>query len=120
MSSRWACSTPTLFPLQSLFGERSMVLQNIRVDSLMLSFDSLLVILEGQLLEVPLPRNHFSANKINTGTAGAVATSGDKLRISQSEALRLNVLPAEQNALWQSTARSDLFHYPYFWGELRS
>ena len=97
------------YPLQSLFGKRVMVLQDLRVDSLKLSFDSLLVLLEGQALEVPLPRNHFSANKVYNGTAGAFATSGDKLRISHSEALRLNVLPAEQNALRQSMARRDLF-----------
>ncbi|CAE6960478.1 unnamed protein product [Symbiodinium sp. CCMP2592] len=93
------------FPLQSIFDKRIMVLQDLRVDSLKLSFDALLVLLEGQALEVPLPRNHFAANKVYTGTAGCFATSGNKLRIPHCEAVKLNVLPAEQDAMmdarWQ-------------------
>ena len=57
------------------------MLQDIRVDSLKLPWDSWLTWLEGQPLEIPLPRSFFAENKIYRGTAGVFASSGDKLRI---------------------------------------
>jgi hypothetical protein len=51
------------YPLQQLFGKKVCVLQDVRVNSFKLDFDSLLVWWEGEDFPVPMPRNHHKEDK---------------------------------------------------------
>ena len=100
---------PNNFPLQKIFGKKVCVLQDIRVETFKLGFDALLVWWEGETFPVPLPQNRHDGDRTYTETAPVIATSGDKLRISANEALRLQVDPEKQNAMMD-----DRFLYLHF------
>jgi hypothetical protein len=99
------------FPLQKIFGKKVCVLQDIRVDTFKLSFDSLLVWWEGETVTVPLPQNRHDGDREYKEAAPVVATSGDKLRIPTAEALRLQLDPVKQNSMMDDRWR--YFHFPH-------
>ena len=77
------------------------MLQDIRVDSLKLPWDSWLTWLEGQPLEIPLPRSFFAENKFYRGTAGVFCVEWRQTPDSPTqEAQSLGVNPREQNEPW--------------------
>ena len=98
------------FPLQQIFGKKVCVLQDIRIDTFKLSFDSLLVWWEGESFPVPMPQNRHDGDRLYAESAPVIATSGDKLRIAAHEAQRLQLCPDKQNSTLDD--RFVYFHFP--------
>eukprot|EP00973_Karenia_brevis_P036865 5079268-Karenia_brevis.AAC.1 len=98
------------YPLQSIFGKKVCVLQDVRINTFKLSWDSLLVWFEGESFPVPLPRNRFDEDKMYDERAPVFVSSGAKFVISQAEAQELCVNPYEQNDMMD--ARFRFFHFP--------
>ena len=98
------------YPLQQIFGKKVCVLQDIRVSTFKLDFDALLVWLEGETFDVPLPQNRHEGDRTYKERAPVIATSGDKLRIPAEEAQRLKVDPEKQNDMMDERFR--YFHFP--------
>ena len=97
-------------PLQKIFVKKVCVLQDVRVDTFKLSFDSLLVWWEGDSFPVPLPQNRHDGDREYKEAAPLIATSGSKLRIPLAEALRLSLDPEQQNSMMDD--RWQYFHFP--------
>lgn len=98
------------YPLQDLFGKKVCLLQDVRARSFGLGFDALLVWWEGKSFRVPLPQNAHCGDRSYDERAPIFATSGDKLRIPNSEALADGVDPQQQNAMMDHRFR--YFHFP--------
>ena len=98
------------FPIQDIFGKKACVLQDVRVNSFKLSFDSLLVWWEGESFMVPLPRNQFKDDREYAEAAPVFISSGSKFTISAKEADQLQVDVYEQNGMMD--ARFRFFHFP--------
>ena len=97
------------YPLQEIFGSKVCVLQDVRVSTFKLDFDSLLVWFEGEKFPVPLPRNSHSKDKWYNERAPIFISSGSKFRIPEAEARRLQVDAEEQNRMMD--ARFQFFHF---------
>jgi len=88
---RWCFIRPAgagNFPLQSLVGKKIMVLQHLRTLCLKLSFDSLLVLFEGEAVTIALPKNVSPVDARYTAKCPIFISASDKLRINASEAFR--------------------------------
>ena len=97
------------YPLQEIFGAKACVLQDVRISTFKLDFDSLLVWFEGEKFYVPFPRNRFEKDRLYTERAPVFISSGSKFRIPHEEATRLQVNEEEQNRMMDS-----LFMYFHF------
>ena len=98
------------FPLQALFDKKVCVLQDFRASTYQMGFDDLLVWFEGESFEVPLPQNSHKGNRVYSEKAPLFISAGSKLRISQKEAVELQVNPEEQDAMMD--ARFTSFRHP--------
>ena len=98
------------FPLQQIFGKKVAVLQDVRVSTFKLSFDSLLIWFEGETFPVPMPRNSFKEDKEYSGKAPMFLSSGAKFAIPDKEAKELQLDPYDQNEMMD--ARFTFFHFP--------
>ena len=98
------------FPLQNIFGKKVCVLQDLRVSTFKMGFDSLLVWWQGESFPAPLPRNMHKEDVLYTEAAGSFASAGQKLRIPLKEAWAAEVDPAAQNEMMD--ARWRYFHFP--------
>ena len=110
---RWCFVRPagtSNFPLQALIGKKIMVLQDCRVSSLKLSFDSLLVLFEGETVTIPLPKNMAMADFRYNARCPIFVSSGDKFRISTAEAAREQVDFDSQNAMMAARFTHFYFH----------
>ena len=99
------------YPLQDLFGKKLCVLQDLRVNTFKIGFDSLLVWFEGESFPVPRPQNRHDGDKLYKERAPIFVSSGAKLRIQRDEAERLELDEAEQNRMMDS--RFCFFHFPH-------
>ena len=98
------------YPMQALLGAKVCILQDLRINTLKLGWDSYLTWWEGAPVKLPLPRNLFSEDFFYTGKAGTFCSSGSKFKISLQEALDTRTDPGEQNAMMD--ARWTYFAYP--------
>ena len=99
------------FPLQGIVSKKVAVLQDLRPQSMRIGWDSLLVLLEGQHVAVPMPRNVNSEDVTWSAKGMPFFISGsDKLRISTEDAYREGV-DAEKNAMM--AARLRYFYFPH-------
>lgn len=98
------------YPLQGIFGAKACVLQDVRVTSFKLDFDSLLIWFEGEKFPVPLPRNRHDKDRYYDERAPVFVSSSSKFRIPQAEAQHLRVNEEEQNRMMD--ARFVYFHFP--------
>ena len=97
------------YPLADIFGKKVVVLQDVRMNTYKLSFDSLLVWWEGEAFRVPLAQNHHKGDRLYKDRAPLFASSGGKLRIPLEEAVRMQVNPERQNDMMD--ARWRYFHH---------
>ena len=98
------------FPLQGIFGKKVCILQDVRVNTFKLGFDSLLVWFEGEPLTVPMPRNLYKEDREYSEQAPIFISSGSKFQIPGKEAQELSLDPYEQNEMMD--ARFRFFHFP--------
>ena len=100
------------FPLQGIVNKKVAVLQDLRPQSMRIGWDSLLVLLEGQHVAVPMPRNVNSEDVTRSAKGTPFFISGsDKLRISTEDAYREGVDVETQNAMM--AARLRYFYFPH-------
>ena len=85
------------YRLQDIFGKKVVVLQDVRMSTYKMSFDSLLVRWEGESVRVPRPQNVHQGDRLYDEGAFLFASAGAKLRISAEEAFANRVDAAEQN-----------------------
>ena len=90
------------YPLEGLINKKCAILQDVRPGSLKLSWDALLVWLEGGAFSIPRPRNLYSCDFMYSQRAPVFASSGDKWQISLEEALRERVDPQVQTQMMHS------------------
>ena len=98
------------FPLQGIFGKKVCVLQDVRVNTFKLGFDSLLVWWEGEKFPVPLPQNKHDGDKEYVDKAPVFITAGSKFRIPRKEAETLQVSEDVQNDMMD--ARFSYYYFP--------
>lgn len=114
LTERWTYTRPvgkSNFPLQAVLGKKLMLLQDLRPSSLRLSWDSLLVLLEGQDVLIPLPRNQCSSDaRFSARGVPIFITAGEKFRMPLEEALRERVDPTSQEDMMH--ARMNYFCFP--------
>ena len=72
-------------------------MQDVRVSTFKIGFDSLLVWWEGESFPVPLTQNKYDGDKEHTERAPVFVTAGAKFRIPKTEAEALQVNAAEQD-----------------------
>ena len=99
------------FALKDIFGKKVCVLQDVRVSTFKIGFDSLLVWWEGESFPVPLPQNKYDGDKEYTERAPVFVTAGAKFRIPKTEAEALQVNAAEQDDMMD--ARFQYFFFPH-------
>ena len=98
------------FPMQTIFGKKVCVLQDCRVNTFRLGFDSLLVWWEGENFPVPVPQNKNDGEPMYKEKAPVFITAGSKFRICPEEARKLELNAREQNEMMD--ARFNYFHFP--------
>ena len=111
--ARWTFIRPagsSNFPLSSLIDKKIMVLQDMRVTSLKLSFDSLLVLFEGEPVTIPLPKNIAASDFRYTAKCPIFVSAGEKFRIPAAEAFREQVDMEAQNAMMAARFQHFFFH----------
>lgn len=87
------------------------VLQDLRPNTLRISWDSMLVWLEGAPLTVALPRNSFAEDVLYTDAAPVFISAAEKFRISTDVCIKENIQdPQIQNDMMDSRFR--FFAFP--------
>ena len=94
------------FVMQGIINKKVAVLQDLRASSLRLSWDSMLVWLEGSPITISQPRNQASEDLVYTGRAPVFISSAEKFRITMQECLKQGLEdPASQNAMLDARFR---------------
>ena len=94
------------FVMQGIINKKVAVLQDLRPGSLRLSWDSMLVWLEGGPITISQPRNQASEDLVYTGRAPVFISSAEKFRITMQECLKQGLEdPASQNAMLDARFR---------------
>lgn len=89
--------------MSNVIGKKVCVLQDMRVGTLKLSWDSMLVFFEGAPVTVPMPRNIAAEDVLYTGAAPIFVSASEKFRISMEMCVREGVTDVDrQNAMMDS------------------
>lgn len=99
------------FLMQGILQKKVCVLQDLRPNTLRISWDSMLVWLEGAPLTVALPRNSFAEDVLYTDAAPVFISAAEKFRISTDVCIKENIQdPQIQNDMLDSRFR--FFAFP--------
>ena len=99
------------YVMQGVLHKKASILQDLRPTSLHLSWDSLLVWLEGSAITVPVPRNQGAEDVLYTSAAPVFVSSGEKFRIGLEACMKENISDREkQNDMMDSRFR--FFAFP--------
>eukprot|EP00435_Cladocopium_sp_Y103_P035410 s596_g9.t1 len=94
------------FLMQGILHKKICVLQDLRPNTLRISWDSMLVWLEGAPLTIALPRNLFAQDVLYTDAAPVFISSSEKFRISTDVCIREGIQdPHIQNDMMDSRFR---------------
>ena len=98
------------FLMQGLLGKKVAVLQDLRTNSLRISWDSLLAWLEGTPIVISLPRTSAAEDILYSDRAPVFISSAEKFRISVEACVKENISdPSAQNLMMDSRFR--FFHF---------
>lgn len=99
------------FLMQGILHKKVCILQDLRPNTLRISWDSMLVWLEGAPLTVALPRNSFAEDVLYTDAAPVFISAAEKFRISTDVCIKENIQdPQVQNDMMDSRFR--FFAFP--------
>ena len=85
------------FPMREIFEKKVAIIEDLRVRTLGLEWDAMLVWLEGLDVPIPMPQNQHRGTKMYTEACPILASSGSKLRFPLKKALEDMVDPREQD-----------------------